>query len=50
MNSKLGDSNCKMFIGIFSIQINYDHPESVHFNFMTKLKVSVGDLFSNAMS
>jgi hypothetical protein len=24
MNSKLSDSNCKMFIGIFSIQINYD--------------------------
>jgi hypothetical protein len=23
MNSKFGDSNCKMFIRIFSVQINY---------------------------
>jgi hypothetical protein len=41
MNSKFSDSNSKMFIGIFSLQIRYDHPQSVHFNFMTKLKVSV---------
>jgi hypothetical protein len=32
MNSKLSDSKCKMFIGIFSVQINYDHPQSMHFN------------------
>jgi hypothetical protein len=37
MNSKLSDSNCKTIIGIFSIQINYDHPQSVHFNFMPRL-------------
>jgi hypothetical protein len=30
-----------MFIGIFSVQINYDHSQSVHFDSMTKLKVSV---------
>jgi hypothetical protein len=32
----LSDSNCKMFIGLFSVQINYDHSLSVHFNFMPK--------------
>jgi hypothetical protein len=32
MNSKLSDSNCKIFIGIFFVQINYVHPQSVHFN------------------
>jgi hypothetical protein len=30
-----------MFIGIFSIQINYDHSQSVNFNVMTMLKDSV---------
>jgi hypothetical protein len=37
MNSKLSDSNCKMFIGIFSVQINYVHPQSMHLNFMPRL-------------
>jgi hypothetical protein len=37
MNSKFSDSNCKMFIGIFSAQINYVHPLSVHSNFMPRL-------------
>jgi hypothetical protein len=37
MNSKLSGSNCKMFTGIFSVQINYDYPQSVHSNFMSKL-------------
>jgi hypothetical protein len=37
MNSKFSGSNCKMFIGIFSVQINYVHLQSVYFNFMAKL-------------
>jgi hypothetical protein len=37
MNSKLSDSNCKMFIGLFSVQINYDHSLSTHVNFMPRL-------------
>jgi hypothetical protein len=32
MNSKLSDSNCKMFIGLCSVQINYDHSLSAHSN------------------
>jgi hypothetical protein len=39
MNSKFSGSNCKMFIEIFSVQINYDHSHPVHFNFMPRLKV-----------
>jgi hypothetical protein len=30
MNSKFSDSNCKMFIGIFFVQINYVYPLFVH--------------------
>jgi hypothetical protein len=37
MNSKMSDSNFKMFIGLFSVQINYDHSLSVHINFMPRL-------------
>jgi hypothetical protein len=37
MNSKFSDSNCKIFIELFSVQINYDHPQSVHSNFMPRL-------------
>jgi hypothetical protein len=37
MNSKFSDSKCEMFIGIFSVQINYVHPQSMHSNFMSKL-------------
>jgi hypothetical protein len=37
MNSKLSDSNCKLFIGLFSVQINYDHSLSAHSNFMPRL-------------
>jgi hypothetical protein len=35
MNSKFSDSNCKMFIGIFSVQINYVHSQLVHSNFVS---------------
>jgi hypothetical protein len=38
-NQLRSGSNCKMFIEIFSIQINYDHPHTVHFYFMPRLKV-----------
>jgi hypothetical protein len=37
MNSKFSDSNCKMFIGILSVQINYVHSQFVHSNFVSKL-------------
>jgi hypothetical protein len=43
MNSKFSYSNCKMFIGIFAVQINYVHPLSVHSNFMPRLWVSLCD-------
>jgi hypothetical protein len=39
MNSKLNDSNCKMFIGIFSFQINYVHSQSVHSNFVSNYRL-----------
>jgi hypothetical protein len=35
MNSKFSDSNCKMFIGIFAVQINYVHSQLVHSNFVS---------------
>jgi hypothetical protein len=35
MNSKFSDSNYKMFIGIFSIQINYVHSQYAHSNFVS---------------
>jgi hypothetical protein len=41
MNSKLSNSSCKMFIGLFSIQINYDHSLSAYPNFMPRLYVSL---------
>jgi hypothetical protein len=37
MNSKFSDSNCKMFIGIFSVQINYVHSQSVYSKFIPRL-------------
>jgi hypothetical protein len=40
MSSKFSDSNCKMFICLFSVQINYDHSLSVYSNFMYRLYVS----------
>jgi hypothetical protein len=39
MNSKFSDSNCKMFIGIFSVQINYVHSQSVHSNFVSNYRL-----------
>jgi hypothetical protein len=40
MNSKFSDSNCKMFTGIFSIQINYVHLIlSVHSNFVSNYRL-----------
>jgi hypothetical protein len=38
---QISDSNCKMFIGIFSVQINYVHTQYVHSNFIPRLQVSV---------
>jgi uncharacterized protein YqhQ len=46
MNSKFSDSNCKMFIGIFSVQINHVHPRSVHSNFIYKLRLVVVLIYS----
>jgi hypothetical protein len=40
MSFKFSDSNCKMFICLFSVQINYDHSLSVYSNFMYRLYVS----------
>jgi hypothetical protein len=39
MNSKFSDSNCKMFIGIFFVQINYVHSQSVHSNFVSDYRL-----------
>jgi hypothetical protein len=39
MNSKFSDSNCKMFIGIFSVQINYVHSQYVHSNFVSNYRL-----------
>jgi hypothetical protein len=48
MNSKLSDSNCKMFIRLFSVYVNYNHLLSAHINFMPRLYVSLGNgLFIN---
>jgi hypothetical protein len=33
MNSKFSGSNCKMLIGIFSVQINYVHLQFVYSKF-----------------
>jgi hypothetical protein len=37
MNSKFSGSNCKMFIRLFSVQINYVHLWYVHFNFTPRV-------------
>jgi hypothetical protein len=48
MNFKLSDSNCKMFIRLFSIYVNHNHLLSAQINFMPKLYVSLGKgLFIN---
>jgi hypothetical protein len=48
MNSKLNDSNCKMFIRLFYVYVNYNHSLSAHINFMPRLEVSLGHgLFIN---
>jgi hypothetical protein len=48
MNSKLSDSNCKMFIRLFSICCNYNHSLSACVNFKSRLYVSLSDgLFIN---
>jgi hypothetical protein len=39
MNSNFSDSNCKMFIGIFSIQINYVYSQSAHSNFVSNYRL-----------
>jgi hypothetical protein len=48
MNSKLSDSNCKMFIRLLPVYVNYNPLLSTHINFMTGLYVSLGNgLFIN---
>jgi hypothetical protein len=37
MNSKLSDSNCKLFIRLFSTYLNYDFLLSACVNFMPRL-------------
>jgi hypothetical protein len=39
MNSKFSDSNCNMFIGIFSVQINYVHSQSAQCNFVSSYRL-----------
>jgi hypothetical protein len=39
MNSKFSDSNCKMFIGVFSVQINYVHSQSTHSSFVSNYRL-----------
>jgi hypothetical protein len=39
MNSKFSDSNCKMFVAIFSVQINYVHLQYVHSNFVSNYRL-----------
>jgi hypothetical protein len=39
MNSKFSDLNCKIFIGIFSIQINYVHSQSAHSKFVSNYRL-----------
>jgi hypothetical protein len=41
MNSKLSDSNWKLFIELLYVQINYDHSLCAHSNFMPRLYVSL---------
>jgi hypothetical protein len=41
MNSKFSGLNCKMFIEIVSVQINYVHPQSEYPNFLSKLMDSL---------
>jgi hypothetical protein len=43
MYSKLSDSNCKMFIRLFSICLNYNLSLSACINFMPRLYVSLSD-------
>jgi hypothetical protein len=48
MNSKLRDSNCKMFIRLFSTYLNYNILMFECANFMPRLYVSVSNnLFIN---
>jgi hypothetical protein len=48
MNSKLSDSNCKMFIRLFFVYVNYNHLVSAYINFMPRLYVSLDNgLFIN---
>ena len=37
MNSKLSDSNWKMFIRLFCVCLNYNNSLSAHINFMPRL-------------
>jgi hypothetical protein len=39
MNSKFSDSNCKIFIGIFSIQIIYVHSQYARSNFVSNYRL-----------